>query len=673
MAPTDRQSQSPTWRRRARALRAATIAWTGTSVSNRAGLVWTALAVAILGVVLLVTAWVCDDAYITFRTLDNAVRGHGLRWNIAERVQTYTHPLWLLLLLPIYALTGEIFYTVTVVSVVLSLVAFALLLRLADDSWGAFAVAAAAVLGSKCFVDWSTSGLETPLTMALLAALSVLTLRRSRPHAVALLFSCLLLTRLDSVLVAAPLAGISSYRNRHRLRLGRVLLALSPLVAWHGFSLFYYGSPWPNTAAAKLNRGLVPRQELLVSGARYIDNLLHEDPLTFLVVASAVVLPVLARRAEVRALAAGACAHVAYVWWIGGDFMGGRFFVPSFVASLAAWLGSGLLLRPRMSGSGLAITVVLGLLAPNPPAFSLGQPRREPDTRHGIADERDKFFPIGNVLRGPHPDEPGHSWAQGGRQLGRGSFATAFVVGHAGFYAGPRLHLLDVVALGDPLLAQLFPVTAVPGHFQRGVPPGYAATVVSGENQLVDPNLRRYGSLLLQATRGPLFDTRRLGAIYELRFGAGPDLIASYRLLSGRSFRGSLAVQNDGQCEHTRLRLASGDWFRAYPRRPEPRLSYRFDLDASGARALAMAADERSPRQVPWPRSGILRVVIHCRIGPQRLDDRLLSYRYRTEADQVTIVRDPAVGYVRNGRGQPAGFYGRLRQVVAEYDLQPTR
>jgi len=38
------------------------------------------------------TAWVCGDAYITFRTIDNLVHGYGLRWNVDERVQAFTHP-----------------------------------------------------------------------------------------------------------------------------------------------------------------------------------------------------------------------------------------------------------------------------------------------------------------------------------------------------------------------------------------------------------------------------------------------------------------------------------------------------------------------------------------------------------------------------------------------------
>ncbi|HAA75677.1 TPA: hypothetical protein DCE37_11200 [Candidatus Latescibacteria bacterium] len=42
--------------------------------------------------------WLCDDAFITLRTVDNFLQGHGPTWNVVERVQCYTHPLWFLVL-----------------------------------------------------------------------------------------------------------------------------------------------------------------------------------------------------------------------------------------------------------------------------------------------------------------------------------------------------------------------------------------------------------------------------------------------------------------------------------------------------------------------------------------------------------------------------------------------
>uniref|UniRef100_UPI0039B7927C hypothetical protein n=1 Tax=Psychrobacter maritimus TaxID=256325 RepID=UPI0039B7927C len=50
----------------------------------------------VFAVYFLFSAWVADDAYITFRTVENLHSGYGLRWNIIERVQSYTHPLWMI-------------------------------------------------------------------------------------------------------------------------------------------------------------------------------------------------------------------------------------------------------------------------------------------------------------------------------------------------------------------------------------------------------------------------------------------------------------------------------------------------------------------------------------------------------------------------------------------------
>ena len=53
------------------------------------------IALGAFALVILQNAWLCDDAFITYRTADNLINGHGLTWNAGERVQTYTNPLWL--------------------------------------------------------------------------------------------------------------------------------------------------------------------------------------------------------------------------------------------------------------------------------------------------------------------------------------------------------------------------------------------------------------------------------------------------------------------------------------------------------------------------------------------------------------------------------------------------
>lgn len=43
------------------------------------------------------TAWVSDDGFITLRSVQNYIHGYGMVYNVGERVQTFTHPMWFLL------------------------------------------------------------------------------------------------------------------------------------------------------------------------------------------------------------------------------------------------------------------------------------------------------------------------------------------------------------------------------------------------------------------------------------------------------------------------------------------------------------------------------------------------------------------------------------------------
>ncbi len=81
------------------------------------------LVLALYVVVVLRCAWISDDAYITFRTVDNFTAGYGLTWNPGERVQAFTHPLWALVLCATYALTQEIHVTTIALSAGLSALA----------------------------------------------------------------------------------------------------------------------------------------------------------------------------------------------------------------------------------------------------------------------------------------------------------------------------------------------------------------------------------------------------------------------------------------------------------------------------------------------------------------------------------------------------------------------
>ena len=226
---------------------------------------------AIVGVLLLIvnSAWLSDDAYITLRVVDNLWHGYGLRWNAIERVQVYTHPLWMLLLAACYGMTREAYWTTIGVSLALSAtVVVALARRLAPSAAAALATLGLA-LASKAFVEFSTSGLENPLSHVLIHRLLPGAVgrsrRRPRPVIAALLAGLSGVCGLDLLaLTGPPLIAAVWARREETGRAGAARLALvaaAPLLAWSAFAFFYYGTVVPNTALAKLppNIGLLER------------------------------------------------------------------------------------------------------------------------------------------------------------------------------------------------------------------------------------------------------------------------------------------------------------------------------------------------------------------------------------------------------------------------------
>lgn len=67
---------------------------------------------------IVVFSWLSDDAFITMRSVDNLIHGFGPTWNIGERVQSFTHPLWMLLLTLVYMLVPNEVLTPVLLSLV---------------------------------------------------------------------------------------------------------------------------------------------------------------------------------------------------------------------------------------------------------------------------------------------------------------------------------------------------------------------------------------------------------------------------------------------------------------------------------------------------------------------------------------------------------------------------
>lgn len=204
--------------------------------------------------------WVCDDAFITFRYADNFLAGRGFVYNAGERVEGYTHFLWLCLITAGRALGVD----PIVATQVLGLVSYAALLLLATAVSSRLFRSASPIIPCTTLAlalhhemnIWATGGLETMLySFQVLLGFFLVAVwrspRRLRFVLAGVVFALALLTRPDAILFGfAAFAFLAVSRPPPRsLRLFLVpFLALLPYLAW---KLAYYGQILPNPYYAK--------------------------------------------------------------------------------------------------------------------------------------------------------------------------------------------------------------------------------------------------------------------------------------------------------------------------------------------------------------------------------------------------------------------------------------
>src|SRR5688572_29573932 len=178
---------------------------------------WTWLTLAAVTVFLLVAEHdarrlgrnVPDDAVTSMQYARNLVHGHGLVFNVGERVDGYTNFLWVLVMAPLYAVCealGVAFVPfMTHVGAWLGAACVGLAVFLARDVFQRLLPVLVAVLFcvlDNAFSTWAVLGLETHL-VALLMLLALIFTRSTRPERGLLVGLTLLglhLTRPDAAL-----------------------------------------------------------------------------------------------------------------------------------------------------------------------------------------------------------------------------------------------------------------------------------------------------------------------------------------------------------------------------------------------------------------------------------------------------------------------------------------
>jgi len=507
------------------------------------------LLVLLVGIVA-ARAWVGDDVFITMRVADQFVHGFGPVYNQGERVQAYTHPLWLLLLTGAYALWRDPYAVPIALSVVVSLAAVGVAACRAAGSFTGAALGLVLLAFSSAFVDYSSAGLENPLNH-LLAAVFVAVLLGARQAArlplwLALIAALAFLSRADTLLLYLPVLLVVFIQRRGWNTLLQLAVGLLPVLIWEVFSLLYYGFPFPNTYYAKLT-STIPPGDLLLQGLRYLFYTLKNDPLSLIIILVGSALPFWMRQWRLAALVFGSWLYLAYVVVIGGDFMAGRFL------TLSIFLGALLIMSFDFRHVPRAVPLLCALLA-----AGLGGSAHSPtldfqvdlhanrDFEDGIADERLIFLENSLLNSKPQAAQPLHAWAKEGQKAAL-SAERLWVLGPVGmiaFYAGADKRIVDTYALVDPLLAHIPPVRDPqwrPGHMLRVIPDGYLDTLRTQVNQIVDPDLARYYDALRLIVRGKLFDPQRLITIVRMNLGYYNSLIVPDRYYFGGELIKTLA------------------------------------------------------------------------------------------------------------------------------------
>ncbi|MEZ4217911.1 MAG: hypothetical protein R3E88_15605 [Myxococcota bacterium] len=220
-------------------------------------------------------------------------------------------------------------------------------------------------------------------------------------------------------------------------------------------------------------------------------------------------------------------AYAGYAVAVGGDFLSGRFLVPSVWASVAVVAASLPALRaaraaaargdarPLVAGAGAALLVALFALA------GVVVARRTPAAGpiHALSlarlelglDGRWTASPMARVFAAR-----GEALRAEAERSATPVVAVQGEIGFAGFAAGPRVEIVDPHALGDAFLARRAPDPARPwriGHLPRALPDGYLEARRTGDARALAPELRPLFARVELLARAPLWSAKRLRAI----------------------------------------------------------------------------------------------------------------------------------------------------------------
>lgn len=486
--------------------------------------------------------WTHDDGFITLRVVDQVFAGNGPVYNQGQRVEAFTSPLHVGLLVVARALFGWALdqawlgLIITLVSAVAGLSASAAgAARLARAGGARRRLVPFGLLVPVAIPpmwEYATAGLETGIAIGWvgisfwLVALVVTSGIERRLWLVAAFVGLGPLVRpelaLFSVALLAVLLTSAAVRGERKLRLTMLAAALALPVAYQVFRMGYYATLVPNTALAKEASGSRWGQ-----GWYYLTNFTSPYLVVVPLLAFAAWLGFGRRRSLTRsfggpdgrnlvaAMLAAAVAQTMYVVRVGGDYMHGRMLlIPMFalccplaVVAVPKAQQARTVVSACVAGTAIwAAFVGLSRRAPLPEGFfgSRAVAEQRPfftsyaGNPHPVTldDWRASFlWQAGDEARRAHAADrdvllnhveyPGITL---GRETpldaGRGTFLFIDGIGVASARAGVDVDVIDLHGLADPLSSRMPSLVprGLPGH-EKVLPEAWALAE-AGQSQV---------------------------------------------------------------------------------------------------------------------------------------------------------------------------------------------
>jgi len=489
-------------------------------------------------------AWISEDTFITLRYVDNFIQGYGPVFNISERVEGFTHPLWFAVLAFFrwigFSPKGAAILPALLVSFAALYILF-FKIRIRDETGTASFLnpAAAILIGTSAFIDFGTSGLETSLSYLLLVLYAKFILENrwlKQPVLTGLITSCLILNRPDFGIFMVLLFVLYLYeiakKNIQIKHLGQSLVF--PVLLVGGYQIFrmgYYAALLPNPFYTKSGFGAYWSQ-----GLKYLWDFCRGS--LFPVVLFLVFFMFLFKRhqgnlkSRLIVLFSG-LLHGFFVIRGGGDFMHGRFLLPAFLLITLSQTGAfdkffNKKTALKMTCVAVCLIFFFASLSVTP-IQKRGQPIHLNITEERYFYYKDKIIPFKHLLT----DTMILIWKTIGinyRDLARKAELNIRIayknVGFTGFYAGSRVYVLDELGLTEPVVARIvLTMRKRPGH-EKNAPFGYLI-------------LRR---LTFRDTPFPLWNhvaETKYGVLWDL----SPKSLRKFNFLLNKDFKQQLDIQ----------------------------------------------------------------------------------------------------------------------------------